>query len=114
MSEVREQANVAAEAEKKVQEKNWAEIDDDEGDDDGDDQEIGIQDKDKKNKEAQKEQQEVVAPGKYQKGIKPEEKKGPVVASNLPPRAKNERGDYVVTSINIADRQTKKDSQLVR
>ena len=51
--------------------------------------------------------------GKYEKGVKPEEKKGPVVASNLPPRAKNERGDYVVTSINIADRQTKKDAQQV-
>jgi hypothetical protein len=44
MSEVvREQANVAAEAEKKAQEKNWAEIEDDEGDDEGDEQEIGIQ-----------------------------------------------------------------------
>ena len=44
MSEVvREQANVATEAEKKAQEKNWAEIEDDEGDDEGDEQEIGIQ-----------------------------------------------------------------------
>ena len=49
MSEVvKEQANLAAEAEKKIQEQNWAEIEDDEGDDDGDEQEIGIQGQEKK------------------------------------------------------------------
>jgi hypothetical protein len=50
---------------------------------------------------------------KPKRGEKREEKKGPIVANNLGPRTKNERGDYVVTTINIADRQSKKEGQQV-
>lgn len=109
MAEVEKDQASIAEAERKLQEKNWAEIDDDEGDDDGDDQEIGIKDKDKHLEPAQQQEEETEKKGNQKRGQPVKEEKKAFVVNNLGPRTKNERGDYVVTSINIADRQSKKE-----